>query len=317
VTRTPTPTPTVAGTPTPTPTPTTVRPFAPTSFWNAPLANNAPLDVKSNTYVARLQQLVTTYDPYVNTTRYSTPVYTVPANQPMVRVKLDNVQVPLQQAFEQVPLPANAVPAAGTDGHLVVWQPSSDTMWEFWRLTNQQDGWHTVYGGRITSLSTSPGHYQSPYPRWGATATSLPLLGGLMRLSELRAGRIDHALAMALPELRQSAWSWPAQRSDGSSTDPSAIPEGARFRIDPNLDLSRLQMSPIVRQMAEAAQRYGIVVRDGAGSVAFFGEDPTPTGTNPYAGPNGFFGGRYINQLLRDQFPWDHLQVLQTQMTGG
>lgn len=291
------------------------RPFAPTSFWNAPLADDAPLDERSNAYVGRLQTLLKRWDPYVNTTRYSTPVYIVPRNQPTVRVQLDKPDSEeLQDVFEEVPIPRRARPAAGTDAHMTIWQPSTDTMWEFWRAYRALDGWHTRYGGRMTNVSQNPGHFVN-HRRWGATATSLPLLGGLMRIRELRNGRIDHALAIALPEIRANAFSWPAQRTDGKSRHISAIPQGARFRIDPSLDLSKLRMSPIVRMMATAAQRYGMVVRDGAGSVTFYAEDPTPTGRNPYRGRNGFFGGSYITNLLRDEFPWEHLEVLKTSMT--
>ena len=291
------------------------RPFAPTSFWNAPLADDAALDDRSSAYVGRLQTLLRRWEPYVNTTRYSTPVYIVPRKQRTVRVKLDKPDSEdLQAAMDKVPLPPDARPARGTDAHLTVWQPSTDTLWEFWRAYRGLDGWHTSYGGRMTDVSENPGHF-TEHRRWGATATSLPLLGGLMRIRELRQGKIDHALAIALPEVRANAFSWPAQRTDGSSRHVNAIPQGARFRIDPSLDLSKLEMSPIVRMMATAAQRYGIVVRDGAGAVTFYGEDPTPTGRNPYRGRNGFFGGGHINEMLRREFPWQHLEVLRTRMT--
>ena len=298
------------------------RPFARTSFWNARLADDAPLDEKSRDYVNRLRYLLGRWEPYVNTTRYSTPVYTVPADQKTVRVELDNVHRDLQAAFERVPLPRRARPAAGTDGHLVVWQPATDTMWEFWRMRRRADGWHAAYGGRMTNVSESPGHFRAittsrgrflEHHRWGATATSLPLLGGLMRIDELKAGRIDHGLAIALPEIRAGVYSWPAQRTDGRSDHRNAIPQGARFRIDPALDLSQIPMSPMVRMMAVAAQRYGIVVRDGAGAITFYAEDPTSTRRNPFLGPNGLFGGRYISEALRT-FPWEHLQVLKTEL---
>ena len=264
--------------------------------------------------MTRLQELLKRWSPYVNTTRYSAPVYTVPADQPTVHVTLDKANsADLQAAFDRVPIPQGARPAAGSDAHMVVWQPSRDTMWEFWGARRPSDGWHARYGGRMTNVSTSPGHY-TENRRWGATATSLPLLGGLMRLDELKAGQIHHALAVALPQIRASAYSWPAQRTDGQSSHPNAIPEGARFRIDPALDLSTIEMSPMVRAMAVAAQRYGIVVRDGAGAVTFFAEDPTPTGRNPFLGAGGLFGGDYISEQLR-AFPWKHLQVLKTQMS--
>lgn len=300
------------------------RPFAPNSFWNAPLPADAPIDRKSSAYVDRLEGLLQRWVPYVNTSRHSAPVYTVPRDQPRVHVTLDNDRgSDLQAALDAVPIPPRAEPAAGSDAHMVVWQPSRDTMWEFWAARRQSDGWHARYGGRIQNVSTSAGHYTAirdasgrylEHPLWGATATSLPLLGGLIRIDEMRAGRIDHALAIALPEIRAGAYSWPAQRTDGRSWHPDAIPEGARLRIDPRVDLDQIQMAPSVRAIAEAAQRYGIVVRDGAGAVTFFAEDPNPTGTNPYPGVDGLFGVRYIDQALRD-FPWDRLQVLKTDMT--
>src|SRR5690349_2544095 len=87
------------------------RPFSPSSFWNAPLAPDTPLDAQSATYVAGLQRQLTTTIPWINTTKFSSPVYTVDADQPTVRVKVDNaapasVVTPLQNAFEQVPVPA-------------------------------------------------------------------------------------------------------------------------------------------------------------------------------------------------------------------
>jgi hypothetical protein len=182
-------------------------------------------------------------------------------------------------------------------------------MWEFWGATRLDSLWHARWGGRIETVSTSPGYYTAPHSQWGATATSLAALGGLMRISELRAGHINHALSMAIPNARAGAFVWPAQRTDGNLNTASAIPEGTRFRIDPHLDLSKLAMPRIVRIMAQAAQRYGIVVQDRGGSVSFYGEDPTHTRVNPYLGPGGLFEGQSPAGLL-GQFPWSHLQVL-------
>jgi hypothetical protein len=296
------------------PTAAAAPPFAPDSFWNAPLAADAPLDARSADYVGELQRQLGQVSPYINTTQYSTPVYTVPAGQPTVPVVLDSsyAEPDLRAAWQQVPIPANAVPAVGTDGHIVVHQPSTDTMWEFWVASKRADGWHAAWGGRMTNVSTNPGFYTNP-SNWGATATSLPMLGGLIRLDELEAGRIDHALALAIPESLKSTFSWPAQRSDGALDSPNAIPQGTRFRLDPSLDLDTIQMAPVVRMIAEAAQDYGLVLRDKAGSIALYGEDPTPTGTNPYAGPTGWFQGKSPATLMQ-QFPWSRLQALQTEL---
>ena len=71
-----------------------------------------------------------------------------------------------------------------TDKHLVIWQPSTNQMWEFWALdkTVNTSGtfWVAQWGGYISDVTKSPGFFQAPYPSWGATATSLMLAGGLM-----------------------------------------------------------------------------------------------------------------------------------------
>jgi hypothetical protein len=115
---------------------------------------------------------------------------------------------------------------------------------------------------------------------------------------------------MNIPWARPKVYAWPAQRTDGASDDPNAIPEGARFRLDPRLDISSLHLPPLTRMIAEAAQRYGIIVRDQTGqAVGFFAENTAQFGTNPYDGPGGLFGGTPSNILMRS-FPWQHLQVL-------
>jgi hypothetical protein len=51
----------------------------------------------------------------------------------------------------------------------------------------------------------------------------------------------------------------------------------------------------------------------GAAKVVFYGQDPTPTGTNPYTGSKGFCEGKTAQQLLA-AFPWSHLQLLQMEL---
>ena len=166
-------------------------------------------------------------------------------------------------------------------------------------------------------VSSNPGYYtpdawSGAQPWWGATATGLPLLGGMMTIDELQRGSIDHALAMAIPHARAGVWSWPATHGDGDSSDPNSLPEGARLRLDPTLNLKTLNLPPMTRMMAEAAQRYGMVIRDRAGVVAFYGEDPSTAGSNPYP---KIFGNQFPDQLL-SRFPWRFLQVLKLSLRG-
>jgi hypothetical protein len=301
--------------------PSHFRFFSPTSVWNTPVPAAAPLDPQSPAMVGALDTLVSTEiqaktGPSINTTESSVPIYTVPADQPTVAVQLSSeyAATALRSAWSAVPLPPGAEPARGNDQHLVVWQPSSDRLWEFWEMSRDGDGWQAEWGGAMMNASASSGVYDADaWPGstrfWGASASSLSIAGGLITFEDLENGSIEHALSMSIPNVRADVYSSPAQRGDGKSTDPLALPEGAHLRLDPSLDLSSLSLPPITLRLARAAQRYGIFVRDGARTVTFQAQDPTPTGRDPYRGSNGFWEGSYPRAIL-SAFPWSHLQLL-------
>ena len=251
----------------------------------------------------------------MNTTSYSTPVYVVRAHEPTQHVSLKTWGPDLQQAFDAVPIPAGAKASAGTDEQMTVWQPSTNKIWEFWRMQHSHDAWQANWGGEMDNVSSNPGYFThtGQTSNWGATATGLPLLGGLVTIADLRRGYIDHALAIALVETSRAVWAWPAQRTDGDSFTAgiTTIAEGTRFRLDPALDVNRLHLPRIDRMLARAAQRYGIVVRDKAGAVVFYGQEPTTTRTNPWAAA---FGNQYPNDVLA-LFPWSHLKALRAHLS--
>jgi hypothetical protein len=304
---------------------TPFRLFSPSSIWNEPAPSGAAVDPASVGLVASLASTVfaereAKAGPWINTASYSVPVYTVAKDQPTVRVTLEKASSApaLQAAWEAVPLPEDAHPAEGTDGVLVLWQPSTDRLWEFWRLSRSSDGWHAAWGGAMQHVSANAGVYGSEaWPGaqswWGDSASSLELAGGLITLEELQCGVIDHALAIALPEIRAGVYASPAKREDGKSSDPLSLPEGARLRLNPRLNLQELHLPRVTLMIAQAAQRYGIYVRDGARNVTFFAQDPTPTGANPYIGAEGYFEGMTPAQLLAP-FPWSQLEVLQMEL---
>jgi hypothetical protein len=173
----------------------------------------------------------------------------------------------------------------------------------------------------MDDVSRDPGYYTTAsWPGalsvWGATATSLPIAAGVITLNDLRRGYIDHALAIDLPATAAGEWAWPAQRGDGSSTASNAIPEGARLRLDPKLNLASLHLPPLVNLIARAAQQYGMIVRDQTGEgIDFFVQDTVPIGDDPFyangaPSTSGPFQGEWPDQLM-SQFPWSSVQVLQ------
>jgi len=301
------------------------RLFSPTSFWNEPLPADAPLDPSSAAVVGAFNEELAAAEEAnkgpanINTTAWSVPIYTVPAGQPTVEVTLKKAsKAPaLQSAWDAVPLPADAQPAEGSDKDLVVSQPSTDRLWEFWGLEQTAEGWQAAWGGAMEKASSNPGVYgleawPGAKPWWGASATSLSIAGGLITLEDLELGQINHALAISVPEPRAGVYAAPAHRTDGFSTNPLSLPEGAHLRLDPSLDLAALHLPRLTLMMAEAAQRYGIFVRDKSANVAFYAQDPIPTGTEPYTGAHGYFEG-HLRQLMA-AFPWSHLQLLEMEL---
>ena len=222
-----------------------------------------------------------------------------------------------RDALNAVPIPAGATPAAGSDAHVIVRQPATrqhvgvlaapDALRRLARRRGRRhaqplDQPRLLHARRLVRRSALVGGH-------GDRATAA---GDRCTIAELQRGRIDHALAIALPHTRAKVWSSPATHGDGDSQDPTSLPEGARLRLNPALDLNKLNLPPLTRMMAEAAQRYGIVIRDRAGVVAFYGEDPSRLATNPYP---AIFGNKYPDQLLAS-FPWRSLQVLRLDLRG-
>lgn len=254
----------------------------------------------------------------VNAYQYNTSFYTVPAKQPTVDVAFHDCQrkgyVPTglfdgPKYFKNVPVPASVVPAVGTDGEVTIYDPAADKIWEFWQMSKTVNGgWRACWGGRLDNVSTSTQvAFPSPY---GASASGLVMAPGMITMEEFRAGRIEHAMYLAI--LRPRAWphfSWPANRTDGGNPDPNALMEGQRLRLDPTLDVSTLGLTPVGEMVARAAQEYGFVVSDGAGAVAVVTESGDAqkalTGKNPW---DRLLGGPSYQALAK--FPWDRMQVL-------
>ena len=120
---------------------TPVRLFSPTSVWNGSVPAGAPLDADSAGIVAHLNAFVQSDEqlqrgPWINTTSYSTPLYVVGATQSTVPV-IVNRGGALGTASAAVPIPAGAQPAAGSDAQMTIYQPSSNSLWEFWGMSHE------------------------------------------------------------------------------------------------------------------------------------------------------------------------------------
>ena len=320
--------------------------FAASSYVHTPLPPDAPIDEKSGVWVANLLLQVKQYyrTITVGSGDYSPAIYSVPRDQPTVKVVAARTSdprwsfPPLQAQWIEVPLPDAFRPAAGTDKEAVVYQPSTGKYWEFWgmeptgRMLRNSAGkevkeWRAAWGGTIDRLATNPGYFMTTADgyKFGTTATGLPFLSGVMTIKEQQEGKIDHPLHFAIPQLRKGVWAFPAQRTDGTVDDVDAIPAGVTFRFPADIDFDAMPLHPYGRMVAKVIQRYGMILRDTAGAVVIYAENTAGRyEVDPYSGPGGILDcprGKSEEICWPDSgnrlkgIPWDKLQAVKARLS--
>lgn len=293
----------------PPPPPALERIFSPTAFWNTKIGARSPA-ANSQALVAELVAQLAGNPGWFNYKEWSTPFYVVTGG-PTVKVSVPGKEATkLHQELQKgVPVPANAAPGAGADGHCTIYDKATDTLYEFWQFRKDGAGnWTCSWGGILKNASASNGvmpkvkNNQGGDEVWGATASSLPVIGGTIMVSEVRNGRIPHALALNIIRPAKGKFVAPALRTDGWFDGQNAIPMGQRFCWPQDIPIP-LDATPLAKMIIEAGRDYGMVVRDTAGAVVFNGEDPGQYGADPFAQS---FGGKPLWEVMR-QIPWDRL----------
>jgi hypothetical protein len=291
--------------------------------WGADIST-APLNPNSAAMVSNLTGQVSRYYSGIaafNNGQNGARTYTAPAGTKRVNFGWNNCQnkpyTPTgllgdDGQFGQIPVPDNAVPSTASDGGLIIYSPSTNQLWELWKVSKIDGHWKACWGGRIDNVSQSYGYFKGGF---GASASGTAVSMGAVTTAEVRAGAIKHAMALAIPDVAHwKNYSWPAQRSDGASTALNAIPEGIRLRLDPSVDVNALNLNPVAKQIAIAAQKYGFIVTDRSGSVAVTGESGAvglaETGVNPWVSLTAVNGRTTPSYLVMKNFPWHRLQAL-------
>ncbi|HTG54958.1 MAG TPA: hypothetical protein VL943_01730 [Niabella sp.] len=289
--------------------------FASTSFWYTPIPANVALHPNSANLNKEFNRQRTSWYQTVNinTREYTSPVYTVPADQPKIAIGWNDCQKKgfIEKGFlaqvADVPMPIYAKEAAGSDAEMTVYQPSTDTIWELWQAKKDANGkWIACWGGKLAGASKSAGIMPKPY---GTTASGLPFVGGQITAEELERGEIKHAIGIALVDVEHfNIYSWPANRSDGynPTKKPNWIAEGQRFRFDPSISVDSLNVSRAAKIIFKAGQKYGFVVWDKAGAVSIRAQNVSSYAENPYP---ALFDNKPAYEVIKN-LPWTRIQFL-------
>jgi hypothetical protein len=247
------------------------RAFSNGSYWNTPLPASAPLDPKSRDYIAYMKR-----NPVGNFVMLSgadrdgswgTPIYWAKTSDPTYNVKSFRYYVPPE--FTALRIPRGAKPDPTPDGEMMIYDLAKGYVAALWqaRYDPLSNTW-TAGGGDVFYVASNglDGRLpESDEPRnTGAHRGAAPPIFAI-RLDEVRAVSIRHVLKVAIPNPNRS-YVFPMTGSDGRSTDPSAPPEGARFRLKASIDLKKMNLTPAQYAVAKAAQDYGFVITDVSGA---------------------------------------------------
>lgn len=267
-----------------------------------PLPSSVEISPQSQAYVT---DLVTDARDHFGTVGVNLmPLAVVPAGQPTVPIGVSRGCSDFRPSTgATIPVPANVALTGSSDNPLVLYQPSSHTDWELWRVTHTGDDWAACWGGKMQVSSSSP--EAIPYP-YGMAASGIPYLATMITDTDIASGHIDHAIALQMPTCSAPPVS-PANRTD-CGHDLGQPPYGTRFRFPRSLTMPT-SLTPFARMVFTAVQRYGLILTDRSGDVAIIAEIPATSPTQTKSSTDAIFrswDGAPEYQVVAS-LPWDRL----------
>lgn len=287
-----------------TPAGVSVQLYGPSSFWNVPIPATPAIDPDSAQMVAKSLAPFSRSANLANSRAWGVPVIVVS--------KTSDVHVIACRQFGchltvSSPIPSSATPSSGSDHRLVILNPSANVETDLWKATFNPTTKIWTAGSRYqTSTSNAGSGTQCATGQrcQGAVAAGFAALGGVIRPEEIAQGHIDHALSLATPLAKARTFACPASHTDGKSTDPNAIPEGARVQLDPTFNVDATKWPTWQKVVAKALQKYGAYVTDTSDSLLLRGESTINRGYPAWT-LAGVPNGGSLSKI-----PWDKMRVL-------
>jgi hypothetical protein len=229
---------------------TTCELFPAGNIWNTRV-DALPVHEMSETWLASLHADTTDLHP-----DFGPPDYGMPFE--VVGRRHADVEVDFAYADESDPGPypfdGDTPIEGGSDRHALIVEEGSCVLYELyaaeWNGGDPQAGSGAIWD--LDSNRLRPDGWTS------ADAAGLPILPGLVRWDEVKAGSIRHAIRFTVACTTEDHL-WPARHEAGVS-DADCPPMGARFRLRSDVDLTGF--SPKARTILRAMRRYGLMLAD-------------------------------------------------------
>jgi hypothetical protein len=143
---------------------------------------------------------------------------------------------------------------SGGDMHVLVVQQGTCLLYETWSSTYTGPGWSCGSGAKfdLGSNALRPDGWTS------ADAAGLPVFPGLVKVSEVQAGAVKHAVRFTMNSTQQG-YIHPATHAAGSA-DASLPPMGLRLRLKAGFDTSPFTGPTLV--ILTALAQYGLILAD-------------------------------------------------------
>ena len=251
----------------PVPTPSWARTVPHTSCSVFP-ANNVwhmnvsalPVNAKNGTWKRAMHAGSALLHPDFGHSPYGLPFTVTSSSTPTARIRFTYAS---ESDRVRYPFTANTPIEQGSDRHALMIDRDTCTLYELFDAR-----WN---GGSPTAGSGAVFHLGSNALRpsgWtSADAAGLPILPGLVRYDEVRAGRIGHAIRFTVACTR-NRFIWPARHRAGIA-NASCPPMGARFRLKAGYDIGRFGAQ--ARVVLIAMKRFGMIVADNGSDWYFQG----------------------------------------------
>jgi Fibronectin type III domain len=243
--------------------------FPSDNAWNRDISST-PVNPLSSAYIASIGAGGHLHPDFGATPGYGIPYVVVPASQPLVPIHLTDYADESDPG--PYPVPPNAPVEAGSDQHVLVLQQGRCRLYEMFNASYSGAADHhwTAPAGAVFDLSSNA---LRPDGWTSADAAGLPILPGLVRRDEVRAGVIRHAIRMTV-SATQRGFIHPATHFAASSTNPDLPPMGLRLRLKASFDVSSFPRD--ARVILTAMKTYGLIVADNGSNWYFTGAtDPS------------------------------------------
>jgi hypothetical protein len=241
------------------------RPYGRNSPFNTPIPARPRISPESGAIVAYIVSHNWVFSPdrhgrFKVDDSGSRPVYWSGKGDPVVSVTCEGGHS--CERGMRLHIPQGAQPQDEGDGHMTVIDQAQGREYDFWRASAPEHGRMTVAAGNGIRIGPGTGTGLGGV----ADAANLGLAGGLVRGAELRAGVVNHALAITAECVqRQNVWPAPPD-GHGDAVCPH---EGAgpRFASLLQLDMSEGEIAAThaprwQRAVMRAMARYGMYVVD-------------------------------------------------------